>query len=401
MKILVESGNQSHDNLGDLAMLQVAVQRVRELWPGCGIGVVTRQPDRLRHHIPEAEPVALPFGGWLERYRSSEGIAPVRTMRPLLSSLGGLLSRLPPLPLPPSLRDALAEADLVILSGSGILADPFRGPAMARLRLLLAAQRGGKPTALFSQGLGPLNDARLLAAAGQILPPAKLIAVRERLYGLELLAAMNVARERVAVTGDDSLQLALDDRHEDQQRTDLGFNLRLAPYAGNVSSSSKFLEALNSALASFLREESCPLRPLSIHRQDYRQLKRAAPEIVRRFDLPPHRHEIGSLLRATARCRVVIAGSYHAAVFALGQGKPAICLARSEYYQRKFAGLADLFPEGCLIPDFSSPHAFDELAHHLQRLWDEADEIRPTLLRSARAQVEWSRAAYQRLEILL
>ncbi len=100
MQILIESGNRSHDNLRDLAMLQLAVQRSTGWWPGCGISVVTGQPEELRRHIPGVDPVALPFGDSLERHGSSEGIAPLRAMRPLLSSLLRLLPRLPPLPLP-------------------------------------------------------------------------------------------------------------------------------------------------------------------------------------------------------------------------------------------------------------------------------------------------------------
>ena len=44
-----------------------------------------------------------------------------------------------------------------------------------------------------------------------------------------------------------------------------------------------------------------------------------------------------------SRCRAVVTGSYHAAVFALAQGIPAVGLTGSAYYDAKFAGLADQF----------------------------------------------------------
>ena len=48
-----------------------------------------------------------------------------------------------------------------------------------------------------------------------------------------------------------------------------------------------------------------------------------------------------AIIKRIGRCRVVVTGSYHVAVFALSQGIPAICLANSEYYEIKFRGLAD------------------------------------------------------------
>ncbi len=58
---------------------------------------------------------------------------------------------------------------------------------------------------------------------------------------------------------------------------------------------------------------------------------------------------LNDVLAATARCRVVVTGSYHAAVFALSIGVPAIGLAASRYYEDKFLGLAEQFGEGCEV----------------------------------------------------
>ena len=55
------------------------------------------------------------------------------------------------------------------------------------------------------------------------------------------------------------------------------------------------------------------------------------------------------VIKQTARCRVVVTGAYHAAVFALAQGIPVVCLSNSPYYLAKFQGLEDLFGSGCTI----------------------------------------------------
>jgi len=44
-------------NMGDVAMMQVCVSRLAELWPGAHIGVVTQSPDRLAMFCSNAMPI--------------------------------------------------------------------------------------------------------------------------------------------------------------------------------------------------------------------------------------------------------------------------------------------------------------------------------------------------------
>ena len=50
---------------------------------------------------------------------------------------------------------------------------------------------------------------------------------------------------------------------------------------------------------------------------------------------PSRASTIDDVLTAIADCRVVVTGSYHAAVFALSMGVPAVGLAASRYYARQ------------------------------------------------------------------
>jgi len=100
-------------------------------------------------------------------------------------------------------------------------------------------------------------------------------------------------------------------------------------------------------------------------------------------------------------CRLVFAGSYHAAVFALSLGVPVVCLARSHYYRDKFLGLAELFGTGCIVILAREPNWKPLLANALESAWHSVDEVKPHLLAAAKRQVLLSRAAYQRVfEIL-
>jgi polysaccharide pyruvyl transferase WcaK-like protein len=99
---------------------------------------------------------------------------------------------------------------------------------------------------------------------------------------------------------------------------------------------------------------------------------------------------------------VLVTGSYHAAVFALAQGIPAVCLALNPYYAQKFLGLADLFSEdGCVVVTRDSRGDISHLAERLTKAWETADEQRSGLLAAASAQVEAGRGAYERIRKLV
>jgi colanic acid/amylovoran biosynthesis protein len=106
-------------------------------------------------------------------------------------------------------------------------------------------------------------------------------------------------------------------------------------------------------------------------------------------------------MRQLQRCRIVVTGAYHAAVFALAQGIPAVCLARSPFFVDKFLGLADQFGAGCevlLLDDADLPK---RLASAMERAWASAEQIRPVLLEAAARQIEISRAAYRKFHDLV
>src|SRR6185503_89135 len=95
-------------------------------------------------------------------------------------------------------------------------------------------------------------------------------------------------------------------------------------------------------------------------------------------------------------CRVVVAGSYHAAVFALAQGVPVVALSAAPYYDAKLAGLADLFAGGCRVVSVDDPDFASQLAAALDESWEAAEKLAPELVAAAGRQIAESRAAYAR-----
>jgi hypothetical protein len=104
------------------------------------------------------------------------------------------------------------------------------------------------------------------------------------------------------------------------------------------------------------------------------------------------------VIHEVSRCRLVVTGSYHAAVFALSQGIPAIGLAASDVYRDKFAGLADQFGTGCEVLFMDTRGFAGNLLAAMHRLWTSAEAMRPSLFVAAERQIEAAVAAYRTLK---
>ena len=97
------------------------------------------------------------------------------------------------------------------------------------------------------------------------------------------------------------------------------------------------------------------------------------------------------------RCRVLVTGAYHAAVFALSQGIPVVALTSSAYYDDKFLGLADMFGTGLELVRLDSDDLGERLPAAVRSAWARAPEERPTLLASAAEQIAASRTTFERI----
>jgi colanic acid/amylovoran biosynthesis protein len=92
-----------------------------------------------------------------------------------------------------------------------------------------------------------------------------------------------------------------------------------------------------------------------------------------------------------------VTGSYHAAVFALAQGIPAVCIAGNIYYANKFLGLVHAFGHGCTVLRADDDGFTVALPTVINEYWSKADQLRPVLLQEAERQVRSAEKAYATL----
>jgi colanic acid/amylovoran biosynthesis protein len=413
MRVVVEPGGIDCLNMGDVAMMQVACERLRALWPQAEIGVVTSSPDLLARFCPSAAPLSAEArNAWLSGrclLGGLHGKLPAKISSflqkletqfwlrlPLAAELGVRLKariKRRTAPSPSSFRKILAGAGLVVVTGAGMLNDAFADSAVPLLHELEFALRSGIPVIAFGQGVGPITDPELLAKARAVLPRLALISLRENRMGLPMLESLGVSRDRIYVTGDDAIELAYQNRPH-SVGSGIGINLRIADYAGTGSEMAdelrKPLQCAVQSLYSFLT----PV-PISLHSADSDTASISRVLGIQEESAPAAIESPVDVIHRIGGCRVVVTGSYHGGVFALAQGIPVVGLVRSPYYEQKFLGLQQQFPGGCRILDFRQPVTPAQIQDAIRAAWESAPRVREPLLAAAIRQIESARAAYK------
>jgi polysaccharide pyruvyl transferase WcaK-like protein len=409
MKIVVENSGYDMRNLGDLAMLQVGVRRLLSLWPDAQIYVLTLNPDAVLRQTQGAKPFPLGNSSYASSDESVTGAAPKsgsRSVKKLLNSLKGrIVYRHPSLALRLmtirrnryGLEKIIREADLVLATGGGYITEIFPINMMGALSTLDIARRCGKPSVLMGHGIGPIDNPALLRLTGRVLRAARLMSLREKLFSLPLVEQMGVMKDRIHVTGDDAVEYGYLNR-QDGPGEGLGINLRVASYS---EVNPVYLQRVRTVLEAVVKEVKAPLIPLPIsfygRGDDLEAIDQLTQGLGCQVDGSRSFETVLDVVQAASGCRVVVTGSYHAGVFALSQGVPVVCLAKSKYYVMKFEGLADMFGRGCVVLHLDDLLAEEKLRQSILQLWQDADCYRESLLSAALDQMERSRETYRRI----
>lgn len=427
MHIIVDTalntGEAEYLNVGDVAMLQVAVSRLKRLWPSAVIQVLTDSPENLARCCPGAVPLLragrdLWFNdnllwGRLERYvsariplQSYNGNRILSRWWPkvlrLLSNVSlAIQDKMDALAHLQTFLRAMEDADLFVVCGAGGFADSCRAWNMTTLKTIEMASCRGKTVVMFGQGMGPLRDVEVLSFAQKLLPSVRLITLRGSRGGPAVLDVIRVDPSRVLSTGDEAIELAYEVRPQALGHG-LGVNLRVAPYAGVDEA---MLEKIKPILHRFARRYNVSLIPVPIafHQKanDPIMLQKILSGYCEQSSGGAGLDTPLRVIKQVGDCRIIVTGAYHAAVFALAQGIPAVCLASSEYYATKFLGLRDQFGEGCEVVFLDRPQAVEKLAEAIDKAWQSAEQVRWHLQEAALRQIQLSAGAYERVRDLL
>ncbi|MEX1117851.1 MAG: polysaccharide pyruvyl transferase family protein, partial [Terrimicrobiaceae bacterium] len=161
------------------------------------------------------------------------------------------------------------------------------------------------------------------------------------------------------------------------------------------------LALLSGVLQRFSTRHPAPLRPVPISLREPND-RNGIHTLLGPLGVPfeDHPQTLPEVLAHVGGCRLLLSGSYHAAVFALSQGVPVVAVANSPHYQQKLDGLARQFGhEGCCVIPLSEPHAVARLEAAMEKLWHHSPALRPGLLACAKQQIQAGQRAYQSLPL--
>jgi colanic acid/amylovoran biosynthesis protein len=416
-------GVSEYGNMGDISMLQVAVDRLHKLLPTACIEVLTDSADSLARYCPAAKPLdnrgrALWFADGVLLGRFTH-LAPGWMLKLLLWFKRMMRAHCPNLltailvkrlkhrnqwedaEAVAAFARALQSADLLLICGAGGFYDGCQTWSLDILDLLETAIQRKTPAVMLGQGFGPLSDPVVLKRAAKALPQVHFITLRGGRDSFTFLRSLGVAESKVETTGDEALKLAYEARSEQFGRG-LGINLR---FAGSASTDDDDIQRLRSVLQGFARRHSVPLFPLPIAMHAYSRDDLTIKQLLVGYD---DESDGGKTLdsplkviKQAALCRVVVTGAYHAAVFALAQGIPVIGLAKSAYFSGKLLGLTDQFGEGCQTILLHEENWPERLNSALESAWQDADKLRGTLQAAALRQIDLTRTSYERVRDLV
>lgn len=434
MTLLLDQVIHDMRNKGNVALLQSAIQRLKYILPDAQVNVITDAPLVLNYYCPQARAVSVNSKQSPRRrflMPLVERIAPKAVIRCVIELREELKSRrssdqcsrwLNTLcaedstkktasfisqgasteeEVPSEVLRAVEQADIIITTGGGYLCDYDRQPLIRTLAILQAAVDRKKPTAMVGQGVGPLDDTDLRKRLSRVLPSVDLILVRERRIAPDILMSLGVPASRIIMTGDDAIEMSYQQRNPCLGRG-VGISFRVAPYTQVVQVDLERIRPILQAAAQKHKFRMLAL-PISHYIQEDDRLAEGTvlegfqrvPWFQPRFGMPKRTVE------SVSKCRIVIAGTFHAAVFALAQGIPVVGVVRSSEYRNKFLGLQHEFGVGCKTLSLDDEHFEQLLTVAIDEAWENAEQLRSGLLRNAERQIDLAAAGYNKLRTLI
>ncbi|HKV45242.1 MAG TPA: polysaccharide pyruvyl transferase CsaB [bacterium] len=308
MSRIVLSGYYGFNNLGDEAVLGATVDALRARCPGVEIAVLSADPRST----------AGAYG--------VEGIPRAR---------------------PGDLLRSLRRCDLCLSGGGSLFQDvtSWRSP-WYYLGVLALAQRFGRRTALYAQGIGPLRGRAVRSATRRVLNGVDLITLRDP-ASLAALAELGVDRPPVALAADPALLLEPDpSTHVAAEVTRWGggtpFGLAVRAWDTDAWLATVAAAARTVAERRGARWICVPMHPPG----DVAVAARVAEMIGGGATVVEAALRPREMLALFGRLAVVVGMRLHALMFAAIQGVPLVSLA----YDPKVAAFAHELGEPVLDP---------------------------------------------------
>ncbi|RFC40430.1 MAG: Polysaccharide pyruvyl transferase family protein WcaK [Candidatus Nitrotoga sp. CP45] len=408
-------GGVTHDNRGDLAMMEGLFIGLREMSSNIAPILYSWNPKHSRtvfdvecRHSPDLD-ISSQFSSRSSRIIAIIEMAWFVIRFALFRFVSFRVARLFTNANLLGFFVQLSRASAVIVHGSGSFNSYWwHDWVYPKTACAIAARLAGKPILMTSQGVGPFEHVLDRLVASLFFRAATYLGVRDADQSANIMRRLGAQSSRIWQSGDNALLLPkLSDAElnilleaEGIPLTELliGVNVRDA-----TSYSSSFhegqLDKLATALSEIAIRHGARLVFIPISYDSADDDRRSAENLARiigdRAPITVVRNERSAAeLRALiSRMSICVGTSYHFLLFALSSNVPAIGLFRNAYYRQKQSGLFGLFghPELCIDTSLASA---SELTERIGRLMVERTELSCELERANVTLAEKTAHAY-------
>lgn len=388
-KTILILGGVTHDNRGDLAMMERLFFELRQLSRSIVPILYSWNPERSRAAFNvECRPspdldISPQFTTKSSRLLAIIDIAWFVLRFALFRFVSYRVARLFTNSRLLAFFSQLSRASAVIVHGSGSFNSYWwHDWVYPKTACAIAARLAGKPVLMTSQGVGPFDHILDRMVAGLFFRTATFLGVRDADRSANVILHLGAPADRIWQTGDDALLLPVLSEAEVEALLEaeelphaellIGVNVR---DASNYSS--QFHESGLGTLATALAEVAVRHRarlvfiPISYDpwNDDRKSAEALAAAIGERAPVTIVRNErsAAELRTLIGHMSICVGTSYHFLLFALSGNVPSIGLYRNAYYRQKQTGLFGLFGEAewCIDGLLTSAAELTERMEHL------------------------------------
>lgn len=388
-KTILVLGGFTHDNRGDLAMMEGLFSELRQLSRSIVPILYSWNPERSRTAFNvECRPspdldISSQFTTKSSRLLAIIDIAWFVLRFALFHFVSFRVARLFTNSRLLAFFSQLSRASAVVVHGSGSFNSYWwHDWVYPKTACAIAARLAGKPVLMTSQGVGPFDHILDRMVAELFFRTATFLGVRDADRSADVMRHLGASADRIWQTGDDALLLPMPPKAEAEALLEeeglpraellIGVNVRDAS-----TYSSQFHEGGVGALATALAEVAVRHRarlvfiPISYDPwdDDRKSAEALAAAIGDRAPVTIVRNErsAAELRTLIGRMSICVGTSYHFLLFALSGDVPSIGLFRNAYYKQKQTGLLGLFgkAEWCIDGTLISAAELAEKIDHL------------------------------------
>lgn len=400
MKLLVDHG--AYGNLGDTAMIEGVVLRLKSILPEAEIFVVDSQslktviwdfPGVFRQkeyneYIVKSFFMNI-FAGvpFFRRYRNCWRKV---SRKITLWSLGRFFpagslsianySKTENKSI--KLSEFCEQFDALHIVGGGNLTDTFLEELFKKSCLLLTFAEQDKPIVLTGQQIGPFKSNILKKALCRVLRKSNFVGLREPIDSLSFCQKAHIDAKQFEVMGDDSFGLSpaddelilnLLDQYGLKENEFLAFNVRIAFYALEQKRHLQQIAVILDKIGIYF-QMPIVIVPIALNPGDsdivsgkeLAKLVRSAQILVmENNNLTP-----GLVKGILGKAFGVVGVSYHFCTFALSQGVPAVCIHDGDYYLQKARGLCGFWKDGRLALPLNETST-NQAVNHIVQLFED------------------------------